>query len=89
MEDKKRIGLIATIATTLLCGCPGICFLLYGVIFLMGGGTGEMGLAVSLGLVCVGFMMLLLPLGAGGYTFYISRAKSTIEDIDEPIPPAI
>ncbi len=89
MEDKKKVGMIATIATTLLCGCPGICLLLYGIIFAMGGGMGKMGLLTSIVLILVGFLMLLLPLGAGGYTFYISRAKPTIEDIDEPIPPAI
>ena len=25
MEDKKKLGMILTIVTVLLCGCPGLC----------------------------------------------------------------
>ena len=96
MEDKKKVGLIATIATGLMCGCPGLCIVLFGFTSVLGGGTYELGASggavstsVGIGLLCVGLLMLLLPLGAGGYTFYISRAKLAHEDIDEPVPPAI
>ena len=30
--DKKTTGIIATVAAVLLCGCPGLCGLFFGVI---------------------------------------------------------
>ncbi len=30
--DKKTGGIIATIVAVLLCGCPGLCFCLFGAV---------------------------------------------------------
>jgi hypothetical protein len=101
MDDKKNVGLIATIVTALLCGCPGICLCLYGAIFSMTGGTyfydlpgsyntGDFPPSVGYALLCVGLIMVLIPIGVGGYTFFTQRKeKSEVVDTNEPVPPAI
>jgi hypothetical protein len=98
MDDKKTIGLIASIATALLCGCPGICLCLFGAIFSIPGETyssnlyetGDLPPEVGYFLLCIGLFMVLIPVGIGGYTFFSQRnAKPSDQDLDEPIPPAI
>ncbi len=101
MDDKKTIGIIASIATALLCGCPGLCLCLYGAIFAIPGGTyttdlpgiydtGELPPSVGYTLLCLGLLMVLIPIGIAGYTFFSQRnAKPSDQDLDEPIPPAI
>ena len=97
MDDKKNVGLIATIITALLCGCPGICMCLSGALFSITGETyygsyetGELPPSVGYALLCVGLLMVLIPIGVGGYTFFTQRKeKPEIVDIDEPVPPAI
>lgn len=101
MDDKKTVGIIASIATALLCGCPGLCLCLYGAIFSIPGGTytsdlpgiydsGELSPTVGYVLLCLGLLMVLIPIGIGGYTFFSQRnGKTSDQDLDEPLPPAI
>lgn len=101
MDDKKNIGLIASIISALLCGCPGICFCLSGAIYSITGGTyysdfsgiydtGDIPPSAGYASLCVGLIMVLIPIGIGGYTFFTQRKEKTeIVDIDEPVPPAI
>jgi hypothetical protein len=101
MDEKKNVGLIATIVTALLCGCPGICLCFYGAAFSLFGGTyysdlpgsyytGDLPPSVGYALLCVGLIMVLIPIGVGGYTFFSQRKdKAEIVDVDEPVPPAI
>ena len=102
MDDKKTVGIIASIATALLCGCPGIGLCLCGAIFsLFPGGTytsdlpgitdtSELPPTAGYVLLCVGLLMVLIPIGIGGYTFFSQRnGKTSDQDLDEPVPPAI
>jgi hypothetical protein len=101
MDDKKTVGIIASIATLLLCGCPGICLCLYGGMFSVFGGTytsdflgtydsGELSPTTGYVLLCLGLLMVLIPIGIGGYTFFSQRnSKASDQDLDEPVPPAI
>jgi hypothetical protein len=101
MDDKKNVGLIASIVTALLCGCPGICLCLYGAMFSLIGGTftsdlpggyytGDLPPSVGYASLCVGLIMVLIPIGVGGYTFFSQRKeKAEVENPDEPVPPAI
>ena len=95
--EKKSIGLIATIGTTLLCACPGLCLMIFGIGAAFGEGTYQsfnaptpIPPAIGLGLLCFGSLFLLIPLGVGIYTIVLYRKdKSVIENLDAPIPPAI
>lgn len=93
MDDKKRIGLIATIATVLLCGCPGLCLLSLGAVSSLGYELENYGVDVSgnpqaaaIPLICFGVIMMLIPLAAGIYTIVQSRKADEIEDIEVPDP---
>jgi len=101
MDDKKNVGLIATVVTGLLCGCPGICVCLYGTMFSFFGGTytsdlpgsyytGDLPPTVGYAMLCVGLIMVLIPISIGGYTFFTQRKdKAEVVDLDDPVPPAI
>jgi hypothetical protein len=101
MDDKKNVGIIASAITAFLCGCPGICLCLYGAMFSIVGGTYTSDLpgsqytrdlppSVGYALLCVGLLMILIPVGIGGYTFFSQRnEKAEDVDLDEPVPPAI
>jgi hypothetical protein len=93
VEDKKQLGLIVTAVTMLLCGFPGLCVLLFGV--LTATDIGPFGFSVNypmvgIAIICPAILMVLIPIGAGIYTFlqYQKEKESEIEDIGE-IPPAI
>jgi hypothetical protein len=90
VDDKKKVGLIVTIVTVLLCGFPGLCVIVSGAIFSFGSGADSFStnvdspLAVGIPLLCIGLLMLLSPLGAGIYTILQSRKAEELEDIEVP-----
>lgn len=93
MEDKKKLGMILTIVTILLCGCPGLCFISGGILFSFGRGLEDYGWevtgnpqAAAIPLICVGMLGILITMGAGAYWFAQSRKKEEIEDIVVPDP---
>ena len=75
--DKKTTGLIATIATALLCGCPGLIGLCMGAMFaIVGtipgsnidiGGSSDPSAAIGTGLamLCVGLIFVAIPVVVG------------------------
>lgn len=91
MEDKKKVGLIVTAVTAVLCGCPGLCLLVFGALTAAGSDyvyTYGNSSLLGIGLVCFGLIMAAIPVGAGIYTFLQSRKEETVEEIGD-IPPAI
>lgn len=98
MEDKKQVGLIVTAVTAVLCGCPGLCILVFGALMAAGGSmpseyvdtTGN-PVAVGLAFLCVGLLLAIIPVGAGVFTILQSRKETAVEEIEEieEIPPAI
>jgi len=83
MEKKmnnKNTGMIATIATALLCGCPGLLALCWGslsavVSFVPGadiniGGSSDPSAALfaGLGTLCVGILFIAIPVAVGFFT---------------------
>ena len=87
MEDKKRIGLIVTLVTTLLCACPGLIAILVGAgVSLSGGSESNVGLTVAIAAICVGVILVLIPVAAGIYTWMQSRRSVELEDIEVPPP---
>ena len=96
MENRKNVGLVATAITTLLCGCPALCLLIFGIATAAGEGPFdflEPSILITPGygyaLICLGVFLGLIPVGIGGYTFLSARKEKKVVEPDEPIPPAI
>ncbi|MCC7118606.1 MAG: hypothetical protein IT310_08790 [Anaerolineales bacterium] len=90
--NNKNTGMIATIATALLCGCPGLFGCLFGAISAFGGGTYNMGSdagaispAVGVGMVCVSLIFILIPVGVGFFT--LRKKPGAAEEIHTPTTP--
>ena len=78
--DKKTTGLIATIATALLCGCPGIFGLCMGSTSLIAGfvpgadidvfGSSDPSSAATMGVVflCLSIIFIAIPIVVGVMT---------------------
>ena len=78
--DKKTTGLIATIATALLCGCPGLLGLCMGGMFAVVGmipgsnidmgGSSDPAAAIGTGIamLCVGVIFIAIPIVVGVVT---------------------
>lgn len=96
--DKKTVGILATIASVLLCGCPGLTIFCLGALGAVGAYLPDTNIedpqSALLGgilMVSVGTFLVVIPLVVAFLTF---RAGSTpvrkqVIDYDEPIPPAI
>lgn len=91
MEDKKKLGLIITIVTVLLCGCPGLCAMAFGAMMAMGNNLENYGwdvsgnpTAVGIAFLCLSVVMIAIPVAAGIYTYMQSRKEKVVEDIEVP-----
>ena len=84
---NRNTGIIATIATVVLCGCPGLFLCLFGALTAAGQGTvNNQSLSPSVGfaLVCLALLLILIPAAVG---FFTLRRKPGTETMDD-IPPA-
>lgn len=93
--DKRTTGLIATIATALLCGCPGLGVCLFGAVTAAGQGTfNDQSLSPSVGfvLLCLSLLFIAIPFVVGFATLRKKPqvpAPGRVDPIDnEPLPPA-
>ena len=95
--DKRTTGLIATIATAVLCGCPGIFICLFGALTAAGQGTfNDQSLSPSVGfvLLCLSLLFIAIPVVVGIVTLRKKPEASVpapvvVEPIDnDPLPPA-
>jgi len=95
--NNKNAGIIATIATILFCGLPGLVGMCIGLSNLFsgvtaGGGVVDMSPSNQANLVvwgmvslCFSFIGIAIPIVIGFFTF---RKKTTpAPTFDEPIPP--
>ena len=97
--DKRTVGLIATIATVLLCGCPGLFAVFMGAIFALVsfipdanidiGGSNDPQAALAFGgvAVCMGIIFIIIPIVVGLFTLRKKPAPLTTPISDEPLPP--
>ena len=97
--DKKQTGLIATIATAVLCGCPGLFSLCFGAMFaLVGGipgadidmfGSSDPAAAIGtgIGMLCGGIIFIAIPIVVGVLTLRKPKVAEVV-NVDEPLPPA-
>jgi hypothetical protein len=82
--ERKTVGIILTVATTLLCACPGLFCCLFGVITAAGQGTYDQQLFGRTGagsippaygwvLVVAGALLVLIPVIVGIITARTKR----------------
>ena len=93
--DKKTIGIIATVATALLCGCPGLFLCGTGVLAMIGvqmpevmaqsGANPSDTMLGSVLFLCVGVILIAIPIVVGVVTL---RKKPEALVSNEPLPPA-
>ena len=82
--SNRNTGIIATIISILLCGCPGLFLCLFGAITATGQGTfNDANLAPRVGyiLVCLSSLLILIPVLVG---FFTLRKKP---ELPQDLPP--
>jgi hypothetical protein len=87
--DTKTKGIVATIATVVFCGCPGLFMCLFGAITAAGKGTfNDSGLPSAVGfvLICLSLIFILIPVAVG---FFMLRKKPAAAEVpsNETLPP--
>jgi len=93
--DKKTTGIIATAATAVLCGCPGLGAICFGGSSTLAGiipgseidifGSSDPGTAVAVGLasLCVGVIGLVVPVVVGFATLRKTEEPVAVEDASD------
>lgn len=92
--DKRTTGIIATVASVLLCGCPGIFLCIFGAATAVGGGTMTLGdttqpMDPTFGYVflCLALIFIAIPIVVGVLT--LRKKPEAVEPIsNEPLPPS-
>lgn len=97
--DKRTGGIIATIATVILCGCPGLFSVLWGLLAAVvsfvpnadiniGGSSDPTTALVSgLGSCCFGLVFIAIPIAVGFFTLR-KPADAPISDTPSSQPPS-
>ncbi len=97
-SNKKTTGIIATVATAVLCGCPGLFGLCMGAASLLAGmtpgaeidvfGSSDPSAAMTMGVVslCLGGVFVAIPVVVGVVTLR-KKPADELADLDEPLPP--
>lgn len=96
--DKKTTATIATVATALLCGCPGLFGLCFGGISVIASfapgaeinvfGSSDPGSAMTMGFatLCLSIIFIAIPIVVG----FVTLRKKPEDSVEpgQPIPPA-
>lgn len=93
--DKKTTGMIATVATALICGCCALfaCIMGFGTItgngtFKLGGTTQPMPPSYGYVFLCLSVLFIAVPVVVGFVTLRKKPADAVTPVSDEPLPPA-
>ena len=87
--NNKNTGIIATIATVVLCGCPGLFLCIFGAVTATGNmpysteinGVSNSGVLPStygVAMLCLALALILIPAGVG---FFTLRKKPPTEGV--------
>lgn len=99
--ENRTAAIIATIATILLCGCPGLFLCIFGAVTATGnmpynvtdfsGNTtsGTMSTTWGFAMLCVALIFILIPILVGFFTLRRKPAAAPMTPPSGPIPPAI
>jgi len=85
--DTKTKGIVATVASVVLCGCPGLFICLFGALTASGNGTfNNQSLSPTVGfvLLCLSLIFIIIPIVVG---FFMLRKKPEAVSTNDPIPP--
>jgi len=96
MDDKTK-GIIATIASVILCGCPGLFFCIFGAFTASGNmpfntelngvsNSGTLPPTAGFVLVCLSLIFIAIPVVVGFLTLRSKPAAALNKN--EPLPPA-
>ena len=94
--DNKTKGIIATVASVILCGCPGLFLCIFGAFTATGNmpfntefngvtNSGTLPPTAGFVLLCLSLIFIAIPIVVG---FLTLRRKPTAPTNNEPIPPA-
>jgi len=99
--EKRTGGLIATIVTVLLCGCPGLFAACFGAIAaiasfvpaaeidMLGNNDPTTALVTGGAAFCLGVIFIIIPIVVGFVTLRRKPAAASQPISDEPLPPAL
>ena len=94
---NRNNAIIATVASALLCGCPGLFACFFGVISaaasqmpgadidIFGSNDPTAALLMGLGAMCLGMVFILIPIAVGFFT--LRRASSSASEMPPSPPP--
>jgi len=93
--DTKTKGIVATIASVVLCGCPGLFMCIFGAVTATGtmpyntevngvANSGTLPPTVGFVLLCLSLIFIVIPIAVG---FFMLRKKPDTVSSDEPLPP--
>ena len=93
--DTKTKGIVATVASVVLCGCPGLFLCIFGAVSATGSmpyNTDVNGITTSrtvpptvgFVLLCLSLIFIAIPIVVGIMTM---RKKPEVVSSDEPLPP--
>jgi hypothetical protein len=97
--NNKNTGLIATIATALLCGCPGLFGLCFGLVSILASvvpganidvfGSSDPAAATTMGVAsfCLSVIFIAIPIAVGVVTLR-KKPEAAAPTFNEPLPPA-
>ena len=93
--NNRTVGIIATVLTSLICGCAAIISCAWGFIGITGApinlsANGQQSVesmppALGAVLLCLSVLLIAVPVAVG---FFTLRKKPEIPVSNEPIPPA-
>jgi hypothetical protein len=94
--DNKTKGIIATVASVILCGCPGLFLCIFGAFTATGNmpfntefngvtNSGTLPPTAGFVLLCLSLIFIAIPIVVG---FLTLRSKPAAPSNNEPIPPA-
>lgn len=99
--ENRNTAIVATLITALLCGCPGLFSLCVGAftslaafspsseINIQGVDAPLAALAIGLGMLCFGLVLVAIPAALGFFSLRNRPATKFSEvDLNEPLPPA-
>ncbi len=93
--DTKTKGIVATVASVVLCGCPGLFLCIFGAVSATGSmpyntdvngitTSGTVPPTVGFVLLCLSLIFIAIPIVVGIMTM---RKKPEVVSSDEPLPP--
>lgn len=96
---NRTTAIIVTIVTALACGIPSIVLMCFGVLALFGtqmpevmaqnpGSTAEDVMLGAGMFLCIGAVLLIIPILVGVFSFRLSKKEESITDTIDYIPPA-